>query len=571
MDNIDHMRALLHGKKGVIVEVIPSGLGFRKLLYNWLLNPNYETNYHKEVDNWIGLLILANLFAMLFEHVPQVFDPNKALFHAFDVFSVTIFTIEYFLRFYLAPEDEEFSKKKMPRLRYIFSPFALIDFFAVAPFYFQSFLAIDLRVLRFLRLLRMLKLFRVLLPAISEFKELNAGRTFRQKLHALVYNSEYGGALHSLFDNFIVVWVVISVIAVVFESVQSIHYILNTEFIILDTVAVTIFTLEYFLRLYTCVEEPGFQHFLIGRLKQAKTTGSIIDFLAVLPFFLEVFLHHLFDLRFLRVFRLLRLLKLTRYTGATATLAKVIVREWPVMAAAGFVMMLLVVLTASLGYLFEHEAQPDKFENIPQAIYWAVITLASVGYGDITPVTPVGRFLTIILALIGIGIFAIPAALLSSAFSDQLIIEREELKDSLLKILAEGDISNEKAEIIRTEAERLHLTEHEVDKLLDLAIAERDTIDHGARLPLSQIAQDPAHAVEHFKVLVSEIRQLSILSDHSRFESFAKDNDRLTQSELALWQQLGSTVPPSQPVKSPTAPSQTTPTAPDRGPPLTAT
>jgi len=571
MDNIDHMRALLHGKKGVIVEVIPSGLGFRKLLYNWLLNPNYETNYHKEVDNWIGLLILANLFAMLFEHVPQVFDPNKALFHAFDVFSVTIFTIEYFLRFYLAPEDEEFSKKKMPRLRYIFSPFALIDFFAVAPFYFQSFLAIDLRVLRFLRLLRMLKLFRVLLPAISEFKELNAGRTFRQKLHALVYNSEYGGALHSLFDNFIVVWVVISVIAVVFESVQSIHYILNTEFIILDTVAVTIFTLEYFLRLYTCVEEPGFQHFLIGRLKQAKTTGSIIDFLAVLPFFLEVFLHHLFDLRFLRVFRLLRLLKLTRYTGATATLAKVIVREWPVMAAAGFVMMLLVVLTASLGYLFEHEAQPDKFENIPQAIYWAVITLASVGYGDITPVTPVGRFLTIILALIGIGIFAIPAALLSSAFSDQLIIEREELKDSLLKILAEGDISNEKAEIIRTEAERLHLTEHEVDKLLDLAIAERDTIDHGARLPLSQIAQDPAHAVEHFKVLVSEIRQLGILSDHSRFESFAKDNDRLTQSELALWQQLGSTVPPSQPVKSPTAPSQTTPTAPDSGPPLTAT
>jgi len=313
----------------------------------------------------------------------------------------------------------------------------------------------------------------------------------------------------------------------------------------LDTVAVTIFTLEYFMRLYCCVEEPGFQHFLIGRLKQAKTTGSIIDFLAVLPFFLEVFLHHLFDLRFLRVFRLLRLLKLTRYTGATATLAKVIVREWPVMAAAGLVMMLLVVLTASLGYLFEHEAQPEKFENIPQAVYWAVITLASVGYGDITPVTPVGRFLTIILALIGIGIFAIPAALLSSAFSDQLVTEREELKDSLIKIIGEGDITDEKAEVIRAEAERLHLTEHEVDKLLDRAIQERDTIEHGAKLPLSQIAQDPAHAVEHFKVLVSEIRQLTILSNHTQFETFAKDNDRLTQSELALWQQLGSTVTPT--------------------------
>jgi hypothetical protein len=70
MDNIDHMRALLHGKKSVIEEVIPSGQGFRKLLYDWLLNPNYQTNYHKEVDNWIGLLIIANLFAMLFERVP---------------------------------------------------------------------------------------------------------------------------------------------------------------------------------------------------------------------------------------------------------------------------------------------------------------------------------------------------------------------------------------------------------------------------------------------------------------------------------------------------------------------
>jgi len=247
------------------------------------------------------------------------------------------------------------------------------------------------------------------------------------------------------------------------------------------------------------------------------------------------------------------------------------VREWPVMAAAGFVMMLLVVLTASLGYLFEHEAQPDKFENIPQAVYWAVITLASVGYGDITPVTPVGRFLTIILALIGIGIFAIPAALLSSAFSDQLITEREELKDSLIKIIGEGDITDEKAEIIRAEAERLHLTEHEVDKLLDRAIEERDALVHGSKLPLSQIAQDPAHAVEHFKVLVSEIRQLSILSNHAQFESFAKDNDRLTQSELALWQQMGSNVTASTPaattpaVSPQAAPSPVTAPKPEAG------
>ena len=196
-----------------------------------------------------------------------------------------------------------------------------------------------------------------------------------------------------------------------------------------------------------------------------------------MPFYLEAFLHHLFDLRFLRVFRLLRLLKLTRYTGATKTLTQVIVREWPVLAASAFVMMLLVVLTASLGYLFEHEAQPDKFENIPQSIYWAVITLASVGYGDISPVTPMGRIMTIVLALLGIGIFAIPAALLSSAFSDQLRIERETLRDEVYHMLADGTISEHEADKINAEAKRLHLSEDEVKRMIDKAKRERELKD----------------------------------------------------------------------------------------------
>ena len=133
-----------------------------------------------------------------------------------------------------------------------------------------------------------------------------------------------------------------------------------------------------------------------------------------------MFLLTLVDLRFLRVFRLARLLKLKRGSDATAVLVKVVVREWPVMGAATFIMMLLLVLTASLGYLFEYDAQPEKFENIPTSIYWAVITLVSVGSGDISPVTVLGRALKIVLAFIGIGILALPASLLSSAFSYQL-------------------------------------------------------------------------------------------------------------------------------------------------------
>ena len=516
---------------------ISSDLPMRKWLYSWLLDPNLPGNYQKDVDKWIGFLIIANLFTLMFEHVPAVYEPYRMWFELFDVFSVAVFTIEYALRFYLAPEDEEFKHSSSPRASYVASPFAIIDFLAVAPFYLKSFIPIDLRVLRFLRLLRILKLFRVIVPAIAEFQALNKGRTFRQKVHALVYPSSYGGQLQEMFEVFIAIWVLLSVFAVVMESVKSVHYILNIQFVILDAVAVGIFTIEFFMRMYSCVEEPGFKGAVVGRLKQFKTPSTFIDFLAIVPFFLEVVLHHLFDLRFLRVFRLARLLKLTRGSDATAILFKVIAREWPILSASAFIMILVIVLTASLGYLFEYDAQPEKFENIPTAIYWAVITLASVGYGDISPVTPVGRAMTTMMALMGIGIFAIPAALLASAFSDELIKERESLKANLFNILKDGHISDKEAHFIRSEAKRLHLSNAELNALVDVVIKEHE-LEERNPLPVHKVGEKPELAVEHYKALLSQIRQLGLHTDLAKFEHVAQHDERLTAKELALWQQI---------------------------------
>jgi len=518
---------------------ISSDLPFREWLYAWLLNPNIEGNYQKTIDRWIAILIVANLFVLIFEHVPAINALYSTWFHYFDVASVVIFSIEYLVRFYLAPEDEEFKKHRFARAKYATSPFAIIDLIAILPFFLQAFISIDLRYLRFLRLLRILKLFRVLIPAYKAFSIANKGRTFRQRVHALVFPSAYGGELHNLYDSFIVVWVVISVLAVILESVHSIHYMLNMEFIILDAIAVSIFTLEYTLRMYCCVEEPGYRKAVTGRLKMAKSTSSIIDLLAIAPFFLEVFLHHLIDLRFMRVFRLLRLLKLTRYTGATQSLMKVIAREWPVMAASAFIMLLLVVMTASLGYLFEHEAQPEKFENIPQSIYWAVITLASVGYGDISPVTPAGRAMTIVLALIGIGIFAIPAALLSSAFSDQLKSDREALVNKLFEMLSDGNIDEEEALYIKTEAKRLHLSDEEVKLLIEKAKRERELMDDVSVLPLHKIAANTDHTIEHYKHLLGQVRQLSLLTDQEKFKAAIDGSERLTETDKKLWILIG--------------------------------
>jgi voltage-gated potassium channel Kch len=518
---------------------ISSDLPFRKWLYSWLLDPHIEGNYQKSIDKWIVILIISNLFALVFEQIPAIFNAYEKWFHFFDIFSVVVFTIEYLLRFYLAPEDEEFKKRKYARGSYVVSPFALIDLIAILPFFLQAFVSVDLRYLRSLRLLRILKLFRILIPAYKEFVLANKGRTFRQKVHAVIFPSAYGSSLHTIFDTFIMIWVIVSVLAVILESVHSIEYLLNLEFIVLDAIAVSIFTLEYCLRMYCCVEEPGYQRAVSGRLKMAKSTSSIIDLLAIAPFFLEVFLHHLIDLRFMRVFRLLRLLKLSRYTGATQSLSKVIAREWPVIAASTFIMLLLVVMTASLGFLFEHEAQPDKFENIPQAIYWAVITLASVGYGDISPITPAGRAMTIVLSLIGIGIFAIPAAILSSAFTDQLKRDREALVNTIYEMLADGHLDEKEIEYIRTESKRLHLSDEEIRLLIDKANRERELMEDVSILPLHKIAANTEHSIEHFKHLLGQVRQLSLLTDQEKFQAAIDNSERLTETDKKLWALIG--------------------------------
>ena len=517
---------------------ISSDQPFRKWLYDWTLNPNIPGNFQSTLERWIAILIVVNLFALVLEHVPALYEPYKQLFHYFDIFSVAVFVLEYALRFYLAPEDEEFQKKNTPRVAYVFSPFAIIDFLAVAPFFLQAFIPVDLRALRFLRLLRILKLFRIVIPAVKEFNELNRGRTFRQKIHALVFPSAYGGKLHSIFDTFIAVWVIVSVAAVVLESVHSIHYLINLEFVILDTIAVGIFTIEYLMRMYSCVEEPRFRHGFLGRFKQARQTSALIDLLAILPFFLELLLGHVLDLRFLRTFRLARLLKLTRYNDSTKILTTVIAREWPVISASAFIMILMVVMTASLGYVFEHEAQPEKFDNIPNSVYWAVITLASVGYGDISPITPIGRFMTVVMALLGIGIFAIPAALLASAFGDQLHKERELMKSNLRNMMKDGYLDETEAALLRVEAKRLHITVEELNVLLEHIHNERENAKHKSVLPLHVIADNPDHAVEHYKMLLSQINQLALLTDAAKFEQAAKAADSLTAKELALWQQL---------------------------------
>jgi hypothetical protein len=164
-----------------------------------------------------------------------------------------------------------------------------------------------------------------------------------------------------------------------------------------------------------------------------------------------------------------------------------------------------------------------------------VITLASVGYGDISPVTPAGRAMTIVLALIGIGIFAIPAALLSAAFADQLKSDREALVNTIYEMLADGHIDEEEAEFIKSESKRLHLTDDDLRRLVDKAKKERELMDDVSILPLHKIASNPEHTIEHFKYLLGQIRQLNLLADQEQLNQTMDKPDRLTSSDKQLW------------------------------------
>ena len=487
-------------------------LGVWARVHRWMFDTEFEHGYARLVENSVGWLIILSVLAIVAEHNALLYTPNVAWFHLFDVITVGVFTVEYLLRLGAAPHDPEWAGKPFARVRYVFSFYALVDLAAIAPFYFASFVAVDvemLRVLRLLRLMRIFKLSRYMVPAWREFIELNRHRSLRAKIHALIEPTGHSGQLHVYFDNFIMFWVLLSILSVILESVESVRSVLATEFRVIDTVAFTIFTLEYALRMYAAPESPAFKHRAAPRWSHFWSGHALIDLVTILPFLLEWLLPFSLDLRFLRVFRLMRMLKLTRYTSATTTLYKVVRREWQVIFASVFVMLLLVVLTASMGYLFEHEAQPDKFENIPQSIYWAVVTLASVGYGDISPITPMGRALTVVLALLGIGIFAIPAGLLASAFTDQLRIDREAFKHRLLMALEGGKLNAKERALIAEETERLHLSDEDVRRLTQEAREAFEAKQREERHLTTAVVLDPQRhpelAYHQLRLLVSQL------------------------------------------------------------------
>jgi voltage-gated potassium channel len=209
----------------------------------------------------------------------------------------------------------------------------------------------------------------------------------------------------------------------ILESERTVHRGNESLFFLAEIMFTAIFATEYAARLWTIGENPDYAGFT-GRLRYALTPSALIDLLAVLPMFVVFLGSEAFILRIFRLIRILRLARLGRFsTAAMAISTAVKARRYELLMSLGVAGVLLLI-SSTLLYVVEGEGQPDNFGSIPRAMWWSIATLTTVGYGDVYPMTVVGRIFAGITAITGIGLIAMPTGILAAAFSDAIQAQR---------------------------------------------------------------------------------------------------------------------------------------------------
>ena len=243
--------------------------------------------------------------------------------------------------------------------------------------------------------------------------------TIKQRLYDLLEGGTRAKFSHRVVDFLLGLLIVGNVLAVALESLPHVGAAHATVFLLFEIVSLTVFTAEYMVRLWVCTEHPPLKRLKAGEARRrfALSPFMIIDLLAILPS-LVVSLIGL-DLRFLRIFRLLRLLKLARYSPTIITLGRVLYGERRALGAVVIIMFGLLMLSASIMTIIEAEAQPEAFGSIPAAMWWALATLSTVGYGDVVPITALGRIFGGVVTLLGVAMYALPIAIIASGFTNE--------------------------------------------------------------------------------------------------------------------------------------------------------
>lgn len=228
------------------------------------------------------------------------------------------------------------------------------------------------------------------------------------------------GKFGQLVNTLLIVLITTNVIAIVLESEPDIGKPYESFFNGFELFSVVVFSIEYVLRLWTASENPAYRKPFTGTLRYVIQPMSLIDFLAILPFYLPFVGIDLRLLRVLRVLRIFRIFKIVRYVKALSLITNVLKENKEELTISTILMFFMLLIASTLMYYIENEAQPEHFSSILTTMWWGIATLTTVGYGDVYPITGLGKFLGGVIAIIGVGLFALPAGLLASGFSEQL-------------------------------------------------------------------------------------------------------------------------------------------------------
>lgn len=285
-------------------------------------------------------------------------------------------------------------------------------------------------------------------------------RRIKSRVFEILEDPPEGDRASLLVQVTIAMVVILNTVSVVIFTIPSVEKSWATLLNAVITSCLVVFAIEYFLRLWSCTDAGTWQERLAVRFRYATSFYLIIDLLSIIPLLFPIFFAS--DFALLRGFRLISIFKLGRYARKSKSLAllkRVVLKKQEIFTIMVFFLVFVILFSATIMYLVENPAQPDKFSSIPAAIWWAMMTVTTVGYGDIYPVTPLGQTLGSLITLAGVLLLALPSAILASGFIEERQRDNEgghgELAEQILAQLGRAADLREKRLITEEEYQEL--------------------------------------------------------------------------------------------------------------------
>jgi voltage-gated potassium channel len=249
----------------------------------------------------------------------------------------------------------------------------------------------------------------------------------QKTVYEILEGEEKRNVIRRIFNIFIVIAILLNIVVIILDSVKSYHDQWGQAFMITNVACVAVFSVEYVFRIWSCTVNPKYKHPLYGRLGYGVTPLPLIDLIAILPFYLPFIGIDLSYLRILRIFRILRIAKLGRYSESLKIMGAVLKERKEQLIAVVLILVMFVIVASAIMYDVEGDNGTEGFENIPKCMWWSIVTLTTVGYGDVVPTTPLGKFFGGLISISGIVFYALPTAIIGAGFIQELQ-KRKKLK-----------------------------------------------------------------------------------------------------------------------------------------------